>query len=230
MPQECHAHSSSIVAQAAGLAVSPLSKRQGDAVPTKISDEKLMGLLNSSSKSAYFDLLVCRYQNKLYNLAFGLLRDSSDAEEIVQETFMRVWRNRKNFRDESNFSGWIFTITQNLCKDIWRARERKKSYENIFANHLSVHESEDYKQGKDIGVNYLATNYNSPSREAENKELKNFVKEHLQRLPERQREVVELRDFQGQPYQKIADMLGISIGTVRSRLYYARRKLRKLIK
>ena len=199
-------------------------------VQTKLSDEALMASFRYSGDSQYFDLLVSRYQNKLYSMAFNLLGNDCEAEEVVQEAFIRVWRNSHSFRIDATFAGWIFTIMQNLCKDRWRSRQRKQSYEAIFFNPLSVHEHENSVKGYRTAVNILNNNLTEPAQEAELSELRAFLNSCLEQLPNCQREVIILRDLQGHSYKRIASLTGASIGTVRSRLHYGRQKLKNIVK
>ena len=197
---------------------------------TKLSDEALMAQFKDSRRKQYFELLVSRYQKKLYNVAFNLLGNDSEAEETVQEAFIRVWRNGHNFKNEANFSGWIFTIMQNLCRDVWRTRKRKNHYETLFFNPLPINENEDNVKGYQQTTNYLGKDVSEADKEVEKSELRTFLMSCLDRLPDTQKRVIILRDIEGHPYKKIALLTGVSIGTVRSRLHYARRKLKVMLK
>ncbi len=197
-------------------------------LPPKLSDEELMVRFKNSGNHQYFELLISRYRSKLYSVAFNLLGDAYEAEEIVQEAFIRVWRNYHNFRNNATFAGWIFTIIQNLCKDIWRVRRRKQHYEAIFYNPLSVQEQPDRNSRK--AVDEIINAWSEPGAKAETAELRAFITSCLDQLPANQKEVVVLRDLEGHTYKNIASLTGVPIGTVRSRLHYGRQRLKEIIK
>mgnify|MGYP000494108251 CR=1 FL=1 len=193
----------------------------------KLSDEALIAAFKQSRKAFYFDSLVNRYKNRLYSVAFNLLGNDGEAEEMVQETFVRVLRNCHRFSPSSTFARWVFSIIQNLCKDIWRNRKRKQGYEITSCNPLSLHEPEDI-------IGHTAMTYQNtaiaPDYKAEHAEQKAHLLLCIEQLPNRQKEVIILRDLEGQTYKSIASLTGVSIGTVRSRLHYGRLKLRTMMK
>lgn len=197
-------------------------------VSTKLTDEALMTNFRDSHNSQYFELIVSRYKSRLYSVAFNLLGNDCEAEEIVQEAFIRVWRNCHNFKNNATFAGWIFTIMQNLCKDIWRTRRRKKRYAALFFDPLLVQEQEEVGTRRIFG--HLPNNLPEADKHVENAEFKDFITQCLEQLPNNQKQVVILRDIEGHSYKKIALLTGASVGTVRSRLYYGRQKLKELIK
>jgi RNA polymerase sigma-70 factor (ECF subfamily) len=199
-------------------------------VLTELSDEILMVRFKNTHSNEYFDSLVSRYQKRLYSVAFNLLGNSNEAEEIVQETFIRVWRNRDRFRPEASFAGWVFTITQNLCKDIWRGRKRKQNYEMVSFDPLMLQEHGDFMNISNVAVNQIDKSIEDPGKQAETGEFKEFLIACLQKLPINQRQAIILRDIEGHSYKKIATLTAVSIGTVRSRLHYARLRLREMMK
>jgi RNA polymerase sigma-70 factor, ECF subfamily len=208
-----------------------LTKVHDNASENKIlSDEALMVRFKTLRDNQCFKLLFDRYKHRLYSVAFTLLGDAYEAEEIVQEAFIRVWRNCHKFRRGATFGGWMFTIIQNLCKDIWRSRRRRRVYEAIHFKPLSVHEQEDSAKTYRKTVNQSNKTTGDPHKQAENSELRVFINSCLEQLPDNQKQVVILRDLEGRSYKNIANLTGVSIGTVRSRLYYGRQKLKEIMK
>jgi len=192
----------------------------------QLTDEALIAAFKQSHQNEYFDSIVDRYKNRLYNMAFNLMGNTSEAEELVQETFVRVLRNYNKFQPHGTFARWIFTIIQNLCKDTWRTRRRKQNYEATFSNLLSLHEHEENFSRYSAGSAAIS----GPEKQVEYAEQKARLLLYLQQLPPNQKEVIILRDIEGHSYKKIALLTGVAIGTVRSRLHYGRLKLREMMK
>ncbi len=180
----------------------------------KISDQELIKEFHQGNEEA-FTVLIERYQHKVYNSTFRMLGDHDDALDMAQETFIRVYKSLSNFKGNSSFSTWLFRITTNICRDELRKRQRKLTT-------YSLSENEDKKKNlKSVEEK------NNPERLSMTKELNTEIQKKIDLLNPKQKAVFVLKEFQDLSYQEIADILEISMGTVKSRLSRARRSLRK---
>lgn len=161
-----------------------------------------------------FRLLVETYQPFAYALAFRLLRDPDGAADVVQESFIRVWKNLETYRPESRFTTWLYRIVVNLGYDAMR---RERRFGRLF---------DRAGRGEDPGV--TAENAD-PARRLEVKDLAERVLQTAAFLPPKQRMVFTLRDVQDMTLEEIADTTGMSIGTVKTNLSYARKRIRETL-
>ena len=162
---------------------------------------------------AAFNRLVMAYQNTAYNVAYRILGDADAADDACQEAFLSAFKGIQNFRGGS-FKSWILRIVTNACYDQLRYKGRRP------ANSLEeVAEQPDYSAK-------LVNGHERPEEYALRQELSHVIQEAITNLPPEQRTVVVLSDIQGFAYQEIAEITGVSLGTVKSRLSRARMKLR----
>lgn len=166
-----------------------------------------------------YEILVTRYRQRVYGLAYGMLRNEQDARDVAQETFVRAWLAIKKFKRDSSFYTWIYRITTNLCIDFVRKRERQAT--TPFAEEI------DPDTAASVAAPPSANPL--PVRELERKELREQIDAALRELSPAHRAVIQLREFEGLDYAEIARLVGCSIGTVMSRLHYARKHLQKLL-
>ncbi len=180
---------------------------------SKPTDEELVAAYLEGDTNA-FEELVERYKNRIYNLAYRMLGNPDDAYDLTQEVFLLLVRNLPSFRGEARFSTWLYRVVLNACYD--RARKSR--------NHLSLQESpgEDLPE---LGETLADEDAVSPEENMEKAEIRSRVQEAISKLPPKFREVVVLHDIQGYDYREVAEILGISLGTVKSRLNRARNKL-----
>lgn len=195
----------------------------GDTVPDTYADSQQQELAELQACRAgdmrAWESMVGRHQNALRCLAARLL-GAAEADDIVQETFLRAFRSLASFRGDCRVSTWLYRITVNLCRDKARSHLRR----NVA---FSLDEPILAEEGR-IGRQLADPNPN-PQEQAESNELSSQVNEALRRLPEVHRTVVVLHDIHGLRYDEVAQVMGCSLGTVKSRLFYARRKLGKLL-
>jgi RNA polymerase sigma-70 factor (ECF subfamily) len=162
---------------------------------------------------AAFNRLVMAYQNTAYNVAYRILGDADAAADACQEAFLSAFKGIQNFRGGS-FKSWILRIVTNACYDQLRYKGRRP------ANSLEeVAEQPDYSAK-------LVNGHERPEEYTLRQELSHLIQEAITNLPPEQRTVVVLSDIQGFAYQEIAEITGVSLGTVKSRLSRARMKLR----
>ena len=185
----------------------------------ELSDEDVMERCALGSEAA-FGTLVQRYRTRIMNLVCRFISDRDRAEEISQEVFLRVYRNRERYRKSGKFSTWIFTIAVTLTKNEIRSRVRHKG---TFS--LDALEEESGGQGLPFpDANPL------PDADLNAREIQQRVAEALRKLPARYREAVVLRDIEGLSYEEVGEILRIPGGTVRSRINRARLMLKERLK
>lgn len=158
-----------------------------------------------------FEALVRLHQQMVYGLALSLTRSHHDAEEIAQTVFLKTWRRLKTFRGEASLSTWLYRLTRNACTDHLR-QNRKRSGDRSL---------------EDPDLAPLANQAPMPQEIMEQRELQQALMDAMEKLPEESRTVLLLREVEGFTYREIAQDLGLSEGTVKSRLSRARRALRK---
>lgn len=179
-------------------------------------DETLMLRYQQGDRAA-FALLVRRHQTHLYNFALRQVRVPQVAEDVVQESFVRVVLNAADFKHEARFTTWVYTITRNLCIDQLRKRALRK--------HPSLDEARgDGGEGPTLGEQ-TADPRASVEREATGSELKERIARAVDALPDEQREVFVMREASNLPFKEIAEITGVPENTVKSRMRYALERL-----
>jgi RNA polymerase sigma-70 factor (ECF subfamily) len=175
-------------------------------------DEILVQRSKNGDKEA-FDILVQRYRASLFRFVYHSLHNREDAEDISQETFVKAYFSLSQLRDNSYFKNWLFKIALNLVRDSKRAEKRNPL--------ISL---DSYSEGNDALADLEEENINAPDEESE---LLMRLRKEIASLPSDLREVIILRDLQGFSYEEIAKIVGCPLGTVKSRLFYARQILRE---
>lgn len=191
------------------------SERNPDPGPNE--DQELLEGLRQGMERAY-ELLLARFQQPVYNLALRLLNDSSDASDVVQEVFLKVFRNVTHFRSESSLKTWIYRITVNEAHNQRRWFFRHKRRE--------VGLEEEPEQAKSA-VEVLSDGGRSPFDYVFDQEKHRMIEAALDRINPTFREAVVLRDIADLSYDEIADVLQVSLGTVKSRILRGREALRE---
>ena len=185
----------------------------------ELSDRELVERCQRGELEAY-EALVGRYRNKVYGLAFSMLRNEHDATDLCQDAFVRGWQAIRKFQKSASFYTWIYRITTNLAIDFVRRRDRRPT--TPFEEGISPK--------TDASVQQAPSTNSSPVDEAQRRELREQIDAALCELSPEHRAVVQLREFEGLDYATIAKVTGSTIGTVMSRLHYARKHLQKLLK
>lgn len=166
-----------------------------------------------------FDALVVRYQDKVCGVARGLLRDPELARDVVQEAFLRAYTGLSGFRRNDHFYRWLRRITVNLCLDHFRRARRRST-----RTHLSFEEQR--LDPSEAPVQWLGSD---PTQNMRAHEIQQAIGTALRDLPAPQRTALLLREVDGRSYQEIAEEMGCAIGTVMSRLYYARQQMQRAL-
>src|SRR5437867_4411233 len=185
----------------------------------ELTDEDVMERCALGSETA-FRALVQRYRVRIMNLVCRFINDRDRAEEISQEVFLRVYRNRERYRKSGKFSTWIFTIAVNLTKNEIRSRVRHKGT-------FSLDAMEEDSGGQGLAFPDLKP---LPDEDLNASEIRRRVAEALEKIPARYREAVVLRDIEGLSYEEVGEILRIPGGTVRSRINRARLMLKERLK
>jgi len=170
---------------------------------------------------AAFDEIVDRYKDRLYNYIRRMTGDALDAEDLTQEVFIKVFLGIKRFRNDSSLQTWLYRIATNLCVDRHRKMQRSPK-ETVFLDDLLPDPDESPAE--------LVDWEGDPQSFVQRREIQEAVQEALNRLPLKLKTVATLYDIQGIPYEDIARILEIPIGTVKSRLFNARAKLKNFLR
>lgn len=167
-----------------------------------------------------FRELVRKNQRRAYAVALGMLHDPDDARDVTQEAFLKVHKNLATFEGDAQFFTWMYRIVMNLCIDHLRKRRGEKvEFDDAMANH----EIED-----DSGIAPRRTGFD-PAKALSDKELRGRITAALSKLSAAHRAVLLMREVDGLSYQEMADQVGVSIGTIMSRLFHARKNMQKTL-
>ena len=164
--------------------------------------------------------LIEKYKRMVYRLAMQITKNHADAEDVMQETFLKVYRSIRTFRKDAAFETWVYRITVNEALNFVKRRERRQE--------RTIETTPEAEFDPD--VHHRAARASDPHIHAEKTELRRYVTEAVNSLSLKHRTVVILHEFEGLTHAEIASILNCSEGTIRSRLHYARKKLRTLLK
>ena len=181
-----------------------------------MTDEQVRALINKiqAGNTDAFEPLVTAYEKTLYNLCYKMLGNREDAEDAVQEAFIKIFRALNDYRGDSRFSTWIYRIAVNTCNDMLRRKNRVQV--------ISLYEQQEDGEETELQI---PEEGNTPEELLERKLTRESVDQGLQALPEEQRTILLLREIQGLSYEEIAEIQHLDGGTVRSRIHRARKKL-----
>ncbi len=185
----------------------------------KLSDEELVQRYLDGEERA-FQTLSDRYHGRLLNFIYRTVGDRERSEDLVQETFVRVYRHLHRFDPTKKFSTWIYTIAANLAKNELRNRSRSPM---VLFQTITKRWEEDHRPLEWEDTKYL------PDDLARKRDLQKIVEEAVEQLPEHHREVFVLRELEGKTYEEIAEITDTKLGTVKSRLNRARNRFAQLI-
>lgn len=187
-------------------------------------DEVVLVKRCQQGDSAAMERLILRYQNRIYNVILKICADPDDAAELTQETFVKIIENINRFEGRSGFYTWAFRIAVNLTLNYCR-RNVKLGFRSLDAEQVQYN-----SEAKQLLKQFLSDDSSlEPAVVAQNREMCKIAVEALVQLDDAQRAVVVLRDIEGMDYARIAQVLDIKLGTVRSRLSRARSRLRQIL-
>ncbi len=182
-------------------------------------EEQLIRRAQQSDNEAFEQLLLL-HQKKVYNLCLRMSANPDDALDLSQEAFIKAWRSIGQYQFEASFSTWLFRLTSNVCIDFLRRKKRRQE--------TSLTESyDDSDEGEEFSLPDTAP---LPEEQAITNETKIELAQAMERLGPEHREILQLRVVENLPYEQIAEILDIRVGTVKSRLARARLSLRKILK
>jgi RNA polymerase sigma-70 factor (ECF subfamily) len=180
-------------------------------------DEKQLIERCKLGDTAAFNELILRYEKQVYNLAYRLTGSYDDANDVASDTFVRIFNSIGRFRGDSAFSTWLYRIVTNVYLD---ARKRRSAHPNLsLEEYMELEEGAMERQVEDASP--------GPQLKVEAKERYERLLEAINRLPDFQRVIIVLYHIQELPYEEIAEILNMPLGTVKSRLNRARRALRE---
>ncbi len=180
---------------------------------TQEEELRLIRLVLAGETEA-FEALVRAHEKNVYNLALRMTGDPQDAEDMAQEAFLKAYRSLGDFRGESRFSVWLYRVVSNVCLDFLRRRSRRPS--------VSLTEEDD--EGEELQRDVPDERF-SPEALLERKLTREAVRAGLRELPEEQRQILLLREIEGLSYEEIGEILDLEPGTVKSRIFRARKRL-----
>jgi len=186
--------------------------------PRTDEDQPLVARAQSGDATA-FDELVVKYSPRLYGLIYNMTSNHEDTNDMLQDVFAKAYRAIKGFRGKSSFYTWIHTIAVNMTLNFLKKRGRRY--------HLSLDDVDASIQHDKEFIELTSTS--SPVREADLTELQRRLNEAMMKLSDEHRAVVTMFHIQGMPHAEISKILGVSEGTVRSRLFYANRQLQNYL-
>lgn len=178
-------------------------------------------LVKKSKKGDFeaFAELIRRHETKIYSLAYNYMRNSEDAEDTLQETFLKAYISLPSFREEAKFATWLYRICVNICY----SKIRKKKIEVVLSLDSSVEtpEEEVHREILDWSKN--------PESQLLAEEMREVLNKAIEKLPKEYKEVFILRDIEGLSNQEVSEILGESIAAVKSRIHRARLFIRQEI-
>lgn len=180
---------------------------------TEVSEKKIIEKVLGGDANA-FEELVLKYEKTVYNLALRMVGDRDDAFDMTQEAFIKAYGSLSSFRGDSKFSVWIYRITTNVCLDFLRSKSRKQQVS------LTVSDDDDEDAQLDI-----PDPSSDPEQQLMQKMSMQSVEEGLKTLPDKQRQILVMRELGGMSYAEIGAALSLEEGTVKSRIFRARKRL-----
>lgn len=190
--------------------------------PGVLNDSELVDLAQEGDQEA-LEELVSRYEDKVYNLAYRMVGNREEAEDVLQDTFLNVIRSLDKFRKKSSFSTWLYRVTANAALTRLRKKSKKEKSEGEFLDEVYAVKQEAQSGEK---IDDWSTN---PVRRLLSEESKAMMEAAIEELPEKYRVVFVLRDVEGLPAAEVAEILDLSVPAVKSRLHRARMFLRNYL-
>jgi RNA polymerase sigma-70 factor (ECF subfamily) len=172
--------------------------------------------------SEAFDELVTRYRTRVFGMIYNMVHSEQDAWDLAQDSFLKAWKSIKRFRGQSSFYTWIYRIVMNVTID-WLRKKQIKAGGAEFDDSIQLKEV-DPASKTSPKADAL------PSEHMEQQEIRGEIDKAIAQLSPEHRAVILMKEIDGMQYHEIAETLGCSIGTVMSRLFYARKKLQNLLR
>jgi len=186
--------------------------------PREVDREKVKAAQSGDREA--FDFLVEKYKDIVYAVAYRFAHDPDLALDLAQDSFIRAYRGIRSFKGRSSFSTWLYRVAMNTCIDYTRKRSRSVDSQTVPEEVAEFAESEPLEPDGEL----------APDERALSGELGEKIQEAIDALPEYHKSVFVLYEIEGMSYKEIAEVVGCSIGTVMSRLHYARKKLQRMLR
>ncbi len=183
-----------------------------------LTDEELIEEFQKNNTIEAYEILVKRFKDPLMNYVYRFVGNKDVSSDIVQDTMIKFYLNKDSYKSFAKFSTWIYTIAGNLARNELKRRKRRKIF--------SLNNNNDDEQN----IQIEDKSFLSPDRATDSAISHEIIQKALQKVKPVYREVVVLRDVQGLSYEEIAEVTGLSIGTVKSRINRGRKQLQKLLK
>jgi len=168
-----------------------------------------------------FDALVAKYRGKVYAMSYHLVQNETEAWDLSQEAFIKAWRALPNFKGDSGFYTWLFRITHNVAYD-WLRKKKIRAEGNEFDDSRADH-------GIAAGAETVPRGAPAPDTAMKQAELGQRIRDAISQLSPDHQQAILLREVEGCSYDEIAGAMKCSVGTVMSRLFYARKKLQEIL-
>ena len=182
------------------------------------ADDKTLVRASQSGDMAAFEELVARHRDRIYARAYSMMRNEEEAVDLSQEAWVKGWQRLRQFQGDSSFGTWMTRVVINLCLDQLRKQKRQRTE--------SIEAMDEESGGVERHMPVVTAN---PTAGLERGELRQRIDQALGLLSYEHRTVLVLHEFEEMEYKEIARTMGCSMGTVMSRLFYARRKLAVLL-
>jgi RNA polymerase sigma-70 factor, ECF subfamily len=169
-----------------------------------------------------FDELVTRYRTRVFSMIYNMVHSEQDAWDLAQDSFLKAWKSIKRFKGRSSFYTWIYRIVMNVTID-WLRKRQVKGGGGEFDDSIQLKEVEPASKT-------VPKAEALPHEMMERSEIRTRIDTAIAQLSPEQRAVILMKEIEGMQYHEIAEAVGCSIGTVMSRLFYARKKLQNLLR
>jgi RNA polymerase sigma-70 factor (ECF subfamily) len=187
-------------------------------VTAAATDQQLVARVQKGDSRA-FDMLVLKYQHRIFGLISRYVRDADEVQDVAQEAFIKAYKALPNFRGESAFYTWLYRIAINTAKNYLVSRSRRPPGKDV-----ELEDAQYYESGGSL------RDVENPENVLFGEELKAVVEGAIGALPEDLRTAITLREFDGLSYEDIADIMDCPVGTVRSRIFRARESIEVLVR
>ena len=203
----------------------PVPPKSEEELAQQVQERRLLRRLKRGDQRA-FAALVRTYQQRVFNMVFRMLGNREEAEDVAQDVFVTVFQSAANFRGDSKFSTWLYRVTINHCKNRLKYLKRRGRHMGRPLDEIAEHE---LARGSGEAQPTFHSSIPRPDDMAAGRQLERIIQQEMARLDEDHRLLLVLRDIQGLSYQEMADVTGLNVGTIKSRLHRARLALKEAL-
>ncbi|MFH2006908.1 MAG: sigma-70 family RNA polymerase sigma factor [bacterium] len=203
----------------------PVPPKTEEEVAQQVAERRLLRRLRRGDQRA-FAALVRTYQQRVFNMVFRMLGNREEAEDVAQDVFVTVFQSAASFRGDSKFSTWLYRVTINHCKNRLKYLKRRGRHMGRPLDEIAEHE---LARGSGETQPTFHSSVPRPDDLAAGRQLERIIQEEMARMEEDHRLLLVLRDIQGLSYQEMAELTGLNVGTIKSRLHRARLALKEAL-